>query len=124
MCSSDLQEAAAEAVALPRSYYTELAEEYAARRTKLLGILEDVGFRCYKPSGAYYTMADISAFGFSTDTEFVRHLITEIGVAAVPGSSFFRNPADGHHLVRFTFCKKEETLDEAGRRLRKLKPRR
>ena len=62
-----------------------------------------------------------AAFGFATDTEFVRHLITEIGVAAVPGSSFFRNPADGHHLVRFTFCKKEETLLAAEQRLKKLR---
>ncbi|MSO20191.1 MAG: aminotransferase class I/II-fold pyridoxal phosphate-dependent enzyme [Acidobacteria bacterium] len=118
-----LQEAAAEAVALPRSYYEELAAEYAVRRTRLLGILQDTGFRCFKPSGAYYIMADISAFRFPNDTEFVKHLITTIGVAAVPGSSFFRNPVDGAHLVRFTFCKKEETLDEAGRRLLKLRPR-
>jgi aspartate/methionine/tyrosine aminotransferase len=118
-----LQEAAAEAVALPRSYYEELAAEYAVRRAKLLGILEGVGLQCYKPAGAYYIMADISGFGFPNDTEFVRHLITDIGVAAVPGSSFFQNSADAYHLVRFTFCKKEETLDEAGRRLSKLRPR-
>jgi aminotransferase len=90
----------------------------------LLGILEECGFRCYRPAGAYYIMTDISAFGFPDDARFVEHLIREIGVAAVPGSSFYHNPADGIHQVRFTFCKKDETLEEAGRRLQRLRPRR
>ncbi|MBI4465405.1 MAG: aminotransferase class I/II-fold pyridoxal phosphate-dependent enzyme, partial [Acidobacteria bacterium] len=70
--------------------------------------------------GAYYIMTDISGFGFPDDTRFVEYLIREIGVAAVPGSSFYRSPADGAQQVRFTFCKKEETLEEAARRLRRL----
>ena len=90
---------------------------------QILGILERTGFRAFPPEGAYYVMADISAFGYPDDVSFVRHLVQEIGVAVVPGSSFFENPADGHHLVRFAFCKKDETLDEAERRLAKLRPR-
>jgi aminotransferase len=65
-------------------------------------------------------MTDISSFGFTDDVAFVRHMIHHAGVAGVPGSSFFSNPADGAHLVRFCFCKKDETLDEAGVRLAKL----
>ena len=68
-------------------------------------------------------MTDISRFGFSSDTKFVEFLIREIGVAAVPGSSFYSNPADGAQQVRFAFCKKPETLEEAGRRLRRLRNR-
>jgi aminotransferase len=71
--------------------------------------------------GAYYIMADISGFGFGDDLEFARYLLEEVGVAAVPGSSFFENPADGSQLIRFCFCKKYETLEEAGNRLRKLR---
>ena len=80
------------------------------------------GFRCFKPRGAYYIMTDISAFGFPDDVTFAKYLVTEIGVAAVPGSSFYRDPADGRTHLRFTFCKKETTLQAAAERLSRLKP--
>ena len=118
--AAPLQEAGVTAVSLPESYYRQLAADYAERRSLLLGILEECGFLCYKPSGAYYIMTDISRFGFPNDTAFVEFLIREIGVAAVPGSSFYSNPADGAQQVRFTFCKKRETLEEAARRLGRL----
>ncbi|OFW32696.1 MAG: aminotransferase [Acidobacteria bacterium RIFCSPLOWO2_12_FULL_60_22] len=121
--AAPLQEAGVTAVSLPESYYRQLAADYAERRSLLLGILEECGFLCYKPSGAYYIMTDISRFGFPNDTAFVEFLIREIGVAAVPGSSFYSNPADGAQQVRFTFCKKRETLEEAARRLRRLRER-
>jgi aspartate/methionine/tyrosine aminotransferase len=121
--AAPLQEAGITALSLPQSYYDELAQAYAVRRDRLLGILQRTGFRPYPPQGAYYVMADISAFGFPDDVSFVRHLVEEIGVAVVPGSSFFHDPKDGHSLVRFAFCKKEATLDEAERRLGKLRPR-
>lgn len=119
-----LQEAAAAAVCFGEDYYRQLAADYTRRRDRLLGILESCGFHCYRPAGAYYIMTDVSAFGFPSDTEFVKHLIQNIGVAAVPGSSFYRHPSDGAQQVRFTFCKKEETLAEAERRLQKLRPAR
>jgi aspartate/methionine/tyrosine aminotransferase len=115
-----LQQAGIMALAMPGSYYEKLAREYTHRRDKMIGILETAGFRCFKPYGAYYVMTDISGFGFTDDVAFVRHMIHHAGVAGVPGSSFFSNPADGAHLVRFCFCKKDETLDEAGVRLAKL----
>jgi aspartate/methionine/tyrosine aminotransferase len=115
-----LQQAGIMALAMPGSYYEKLAREYTHRRDKMIGILETAGFRCFKPYGAYYVMTDISSFGFTDDVAFVRHMIHHAGVAGVPGSSFFSNPADGAHLVRFCFCKKDETLDEAGVRLAKL----
>jgi len=121
--AAPLQEAGVTAVSLPESYYQDLAAEYATRRDRLLGILEECGFHCFRPHGAYYIMTDISRFGFPNDTAFVEFLIREIGVAAVPGSSFYRNPADGSQQVRFTFCKKEETFGEAERRLRRLRER-
>jgi len=82
--------------------------------------LTAAGFKCFRPRGAYYVMTDISGFGFADDLAFTKYLVKEIGVAAVPGSSFYRNPRDGAQQVRFAFCKKPETLDEAGRRLGKL----
>jgi aspartate/methionine/tyrosine aminotransferase len=119
--AAPLQEAGAVALRLPEDYYRKLASAYRARRDKMLGILEGAGFRCFKPFGAYYIMTDISAFGFPDDVAFARHLVKEIGVAAVPGSSFFHNPADGSRHLRFTFCKIDATLEEAGRRLGKLR---
>src|SRR6202043_2011106 len=104
----------------PPSYYENLAKDYLARRDRLMGILTGAGFHCFKPHGAYYIMTDISAFGFPDDVTFARHLVTEIGVAAVPGSSFYRNPEDGWKHLRFTFCKTEKTLAAAAERLAKL----
>ena len=116
-----LQEAGAAALSLPASYYQELAERYRTRRDHLIPALERAGFKCYRPRGAYYVMTDISAFRFKSDVEFAGHLVREIGIACVPGSSFYKHPKDGAQQVRFAFCKKPETLDEAGRRLEKLK---
>jgi len=121
--AAPLQEAGVTAVALPASYCQQLASDYARRRDLLLQILNDCGFSCFHPYGAYYIMANISAFGFPNDTAFVQHLIRDIGVAAVPGSSFYRNSDLGVNQVRFAFCKKMETLEEAGNRLRRLKSR-
>jgi aspartate/methionine/tyrosine aminotransferase len=118
-----LQEAGAAALSLPGEYYAELAEGYRARRDHLLPGLEAAGFKCFRPRGAYYVMTDISAFGFDDDVSFTKYLVKEIGVAAVPGSSFYRDPRDGARQVRFAFCKKLETLDAAAERLRKLQPR-
>ncbi|MGA8013787.1 MAG: aminotransferase class I/II-fold pyridoxal phosphate-dependent enzyme [Candidatus Acidiferrales bacterium] len=119
--AAPLQEAGALAMQSPASYYESLAREYLVRRDRLLGILTDAGFRCFKPRGAYYIMTDISAFGFSDDVTFAKYLVTDIGVAAVPGSSFYHDPADGKTHLRFTFCKKESTFQAAAERLAKLK---
>ena len=118
--AAPLQEAGAVALQFPPSYYETLARDYTVRRDRLLGILTDAGFHCFKPRGAYYIMTDISAFGFPDDVAFAKHLVTQIGVAAVPGSSFYRDPADGRTHLRFTFCKKESTLQAAADRLAKL----
>jgi aspartate/methionine/tyrosine aminotransferase len=116
-----LQEAGAVALDLPDSYYQTLADNYRTRRDHLIPALTEVGFRCFTPRGAYYVMTDISRFGFADDVAFTQHLVKDIGVAAVPGSSFYNNPRDGAHQVRFAFCKRDQTLDEAGRRLRSLR---
>ena len=115
-----LQIAGVTALSQPESYYTDLAVKYAERRDMLMNILDDAGFRSFRPQGAYYIMADISNFGFPDDTAFARHLVEDIGVAAVPGSCFFSKPEDGSSLIRFCFPKKHETLSAAADRLRKL----
>ena len=119
--AAPLQEAGAVALKFPQEYYDTLAREYSVRRDRLLGILTDAGFRCFKPRGAYYIMTDISAFEFPDDVAFARYLVKEIGVAAVPGSSFYQDPADGRTHFRFTFCKTEKTFQAAAERLAKLK---
>jgi aspartate/methionine/tyrosine aminotransferase len=119
--ATPLQHAGVIALQLPDSYYTKLQQDYDVRRKRLLGILSEAGFGCFKPYGAYYLMADISSFGFPDDVTFARYLVEKIGVAAVPGSSFFINPRDGRNHLRFTYCKKEETLRTAEERLAKLK---
>jgi len=116
-----LQEAGAAALSLPAEYYAQLADRYRVRRDHLIPALTATGFKCFRPQGAYYVMTDISAFGFDDDVSFARHLVQEIGIACVPGSSFYRHPRDGARQVRFAFCKKPETLDEAARRLAKLR---
>jgi aminotransferase len=114
-----LQEAGAVALAMPEAFYEQLALEYLERRDTVLRILEETGFAADRPRGAYYVMADVSHLGLGDDVEVAHHLTKEVGVAVVPGSSFFSRPALGRHLVRFAFCKKVETLEEAGERLRK-----
>ncbi|HXW55403.1 MAG TPA: aminotransferase class I/II-fold pyridoxal phosphate-dependent enzyme [Candidatus Cybelea sp.] len=120
--AAPLQEAGAAALKFPPSYYETLAREYAARRDRLLSLLTEAGFRCFKPRGAYYIMTDISSFGFPDDVAFAKYLVSEIGVAAVPGSSFYQNPADGRTHLRFTFCKTEKTFQAAAQRFARLKP--
>ncbi len=120
--AAPLQEAGAVACALPDEYYQRLAADYRARRDLLLPHLEAAGFLCYPPEGAYYVMTDIGRFGFASDVEFTDYLVREIGIAVVPGSSFYRDPAAGRQQVRFAFCKRNETLEEAGRRLQRLRP--
>ena len=119
--AAPLQEAGAIALKFPREYYEKLASDYAQRRERLLGILTTAGFKCFKPRGAYYIMTDIAAFGFPDDVAFAKYLVSEIGVAAVPGSSFYHNPRDGRTQLRFTFCKTEKTFQAAEDRLAKLK---
>jgi aspartate/methionine/tyrosine aminotransferase len=121
--AAPLQAAGAYALSLPQAYYDTLQKEYQARRDLLLPVLEKSGFGTFVPDGAYYIMTDISRFGFSDDVEFTRHLIREVGVACVPGSSFYSVPADGAQQVRFCFCKKDETLNLAAERLSKLRSR-
>ena len=116
-----LQQAGVAALAMPDSYFAELAAGYQVKRDRMLEILESAGFRCYVPKGAYYIMCAIDAFDFRDDIDFCRHLVEEIGVAAVPGSSFFSDPANGRNLVRFCFAKNEETLELARVRLNRLK---
>ncbi len=118
--AAPLQQAGVTALGFPNEYYSWLQNHYSGLRVKMEQVLESAGFRCFRPAGAYYVMADISAFGFSGDVNFVRHLIENVGVAAVPGSSFFEDPRKGSSLVRFCFCKKPETLDEAAHRLARL----
>jgi len=115
-----LQEAGAAALSLPAEYYAKLAEGYRVRRDRLIPVLEGAGFKCFRPRGAYYVMTDISGFGFDDDVSFVKHLVKDVGVAAVPGSSFYRDARDGARQVRFAFCKKLETLDAAAEKLEKL----
>jgi aminotransferase len=119
--AAPLQQAGVLALAMPQDYYGHLATEYSARRDHLVTSLQNAGFRCFTPQGAYYVMTDISAFGFASDTSFVRHLITHFGVAAVPGSSFFSHVSDASQYVRFCFCKKYETLELARHQLIRFK---
>ncbi len=118
--ASPLQQAGVYALASGPDYYADLVQHYAERRDLLLNILTQAGFGALKPQGAYYIMADISAFGFPDDRAFARHLVEEIGLAAVPGSSFFETPGVGDQWIRFCFCKRKETLLAAQERLRKL----
>jgi len=118
--AAPLQQAGVLALNMPDSYYQKLARDYQGRRDMLLGVLEGAGFRCFRPDGAYYIMTDISDFGFTDDYAFIRHMIERAGVAAVPGSSFFANSNDGSTLIRFCFCKKYETLEEARDRLTRI----
>lgn len=115
-----LQRAGAHAVALPASFYAELQDEYERRRSVMLSMLDETGFDYFKPGGAYYVFSDITKFGFTDDLEMTRHLVKEIGVAVVPGSSFFSDQKEGKKYIRFCFSRKDETLAAAKERLAKL----
>jgi len=119
--ANPLQHAGAYALSLPEKYYQGLQKEYQLKRDFIVPILQENGFKCEMPQGAYYVMTDISDFGFANDVEFTKFLIKEIGVAVVPGSSFYHDKSMGAQKVRFCFCKKDETLQAAAEKLRKLK---
>ena len=128
--AAPLQQAGAIALHSPQTYYDHLAANYAKKRARLLKILQTAGFTVYKPRGAYYIMTDISPFTIpkkylstseSADVSFARYLVEEIGIACVPGSSFYNDAEDGAAQVRFTFCKKEETLAAAEERFARLR---
>jgi aspartate/methionine/tyrosine aminotransferase len=118
-----LQDAGALALRLPDAYYADLAWHYQQRRDRLMKMLEDAGLNPMLPKGAYYIMCDIGKWGYPNDVEFARFLVKDVGVATVPGSSFFSDPTAGKNIIRFTFCKKEETLRAAEQRLQKLRHR-
>ncbi|TLZ61574.1 MAG: aminotransferase class I/II-fold pyridoxal phosphate-dependent enzyme, partial [Methanobacteriota archaeon] len=117
-----LQIAGAVALGFQDSYYHDLAVMYERKRDLLWRGLTDVGFDAVRPEGAYYIMADHTAFGFGDDRAFTKHLVEDIGVAVVPGSSFYSDPDDGERFVRFMFSKRDETLKEAVERLQRLAP--
>ncbi|MEZ4594087.1 MAG: aminotransferase class I/II-fold pyridoxal phosphate-dependent enzyme [Chloroflexota bacterium] len=119
--AAPLQEAAVTAVSQPAPFYTELTDFYTSKRNFLLDALNSAGLTPIAPSGTYFIMVDISHLGFANDVAFCRYLTTEVGVAAIPPSAFYHNPADGAGLARFAFCKEEKTLAEAANRLQRLK---
>src|SRR3982075_675200 len=127
--AAPLQQAGAMALRSPQSYYDKLASSYDEKRARLLKILQRAGFTVFKPRGAYYIMTDISRFpdpdarrfaAGTKDVSFAKYLVEEIGIANVPGSSFYNDSRDGGNQIRFTFCKKESTLAAAEERLAKL----
>jgi aminotransferase len=119
--AAPLQEAAVAGLNLPDSYYAELQASYSAKRELFLGFLRQTGLRFTEPEGAYYVLVDIAESGWTDDRAFCDWLVKQVGVAAVPGSSFFREPV--HNLIRFHFAKRSETLEAAGRRLIGLRER-
>lgn len=119
--AAPLQQAGVTALQLPKTYYRFLKQTYAAKRDRMLEILLEAGFKPFTPKGAYYVMCDTSQFNIASNVALAKYLVEEVGVAAVPGSSFFSEPALGRNLIRFCFAKKPETLDAAAERLRKLR---
>jgi aminotransferase len=93
------------------------------KRDRLVRVLNETGFKPIEPKGAYYLMADVSMFGYPDDVSFAKYLVKDVGVATVPGSSFYQDPALGRQRVRFCFCKRDETIEDAAQRLTKLKAR-
>jgi aminotransferase len=119
--AAPLQEGAAFALGFPDEYYHNLQKLYLEKRDFMVKLLQDTGFKVYIPNGAYYIMTDISNFGFDDDMSFARYLVEELGVATVPGSSFYHHPEMGRTKIRFCFCKKPETLQMAADLLSQLK---
>jgi aminotransferase len=119
--AAPLQEAAVTALKFDDGYYVELLASYTRKRDVFVGALDEAGLQYTKPQGAYYVLVDVSEFAPDDDVGFCEWLAQAVGVAAVPGSSFFHEPV--RHLIRFHFAKREETLAEAGERLKKLRDR-
>lgn len=119
--STPLQHAAATALLQGESYVNDLVAQYRVARDSLARALTEIGFVVHPSAGTYFIMADHAAFGFKDDVEFCMHLTKNIGVAAIPPSAFYNNPAGGKSLVRFAYCKKRETMDRAVERLQKLR---
>jgi len=117
-----LQHAGVVALGMAETYYETLREQYMERRALMLSILEECGFAFTPPQGAYYVLAGITHLGYGSDVDLAHHLVRHVGVAVVPGSSFYSEAGLGRDVVRFSFCKRLETLEEAGDRLRKLAP--
>jgi aspartate/methionine/tyrosine aminotransferase len=117
--AAPLQEAAIAGLTLPDSYYAEMRASYTRKREVFLSYLRQTGLPFTEPQGAYYVLCDVSSLGFKTDMEAASWLIRDIGVAGVPGSSFFRQAE--HRFIRFHFAKREETLHAAGQKLLRLK---
>lgn len=115
-----LQEAGVAAMHMPDAYYTKLASFYQHKRDIICAELANVGFSPFIPKGAYYVLTDITQFGAADDTEFAIRLVNEIGVATVPGSSFYSTRELGRGKIRFAFCKTEETLRRAIQRIQGL----
>jgi aspartate/methionine/tyrosine aminotransferase len=116
-----LQHAGVTALSLPDSYYETIAREYGERRDLMMRLLHETGFEARPPRGAYYVMASFAQLAPEDDVGFATRMAAEIGVAVVPGSSFYSRPELGRHTVRFSFCKRLGTLEEAGRRLARLR---
>ncbi len=121
--ATPLQHGAIVALRAPDSYYEEFLAGYRSKRQLLVEGLKRLGFTTYSPAGTYFVLVDHTPFGFESDVAFCRHLIENIGVAAIPTSVFYHDPIDGRSLVRFAFCKTDETLHEALRRLEALRKR-
>lgn len=120
--STPMQWAAAVALRAPDSYYVELKRDYMEKKAILVEGLKAVGFKVFPSSGTYFVIVDHTPFGQENDIAFCEYLIKEVGVVAIPTSVFYLNPEDGKNLVRFTFCKDEETLRTAVERMKeKLK---
>lgn len=121
--ATPFQHAAIAALQTGPEYDRSFLAEYRARRDLLAGGLRDAGFEVFVPEGTYFVMCDHSRFGFADDLAFCRFLVSEIGVAAIPPASFYVHREEGRRLVRFAFCKKDETLHAAIERLRRLATR-
>jgi aspartate/methionine/tyrosine aminotransferase len=119
-----LQEAGVTAVGLPDYYYRTLVREYAERRELMLQILAEAGLKASSPAGAYYVLADISGLGLDGDVAASDYLVKRVGVAAVPGSSFYSRPERGANRLRFSFSKRLETLHDVRQRMARLAARR
>ena len=120
--ATPLQHGAAAALSAGPDYFEELAADYRRKRDFLSEELSRVGFRVRKPAGTYFVCADFTGLGdFADDVAFCRHLLEEVGVAAIPPSFFYDDKEQARGYVRFAFCKREDTLREAVRRMEKLK---